>query len=210
MSLRRSFIFDAAKKLGAKFRTARDVAVMDRAIDEAEKKPVPSPSPGMASTRPALAAIVGTLAATSLFASIPEHEGIEYKAYRDIAGIWTICAGDTANVRSGMIETQEGCRQRLERQLIAHAKPVMACTPRLRESGRDWQRAAAVSLAYNIGVGAWCRSTADRRFDAGDWQGGCDAFLRWSKAKVNGQLRVVRGLARRRAEERALCLKGIA
>jgi lysozyme len=108
-----------------------------------------------------------------------------------------------------MVETPEGCRLRLERQLIAHAKPVMACTPRLGEPGRDWQRAAAVSLAYNIGVGAYCRSTVDRRFDAGDWRGGCNAFLSWNKARVKGQLRPVLGLTRRRQRERTLCLKGV-
>jgi lysozyme len=156
-----------------------------------------------------LTAIVGVVAATSLFATIPKDEGIEYKAYRDIAGIWTICAGDTANVRAGMIETPEGCRQRLERQLVAHAAPVMACSPRLREPGRDWQRAAAVSLAYNIGVGAYCRSTVDRRFDAGDIRGACNGFMAWNKARVNGQLRPVLGLTRRREREREICLRGV-
>jgi lysozyme len=156
-----------------------------------------------------LVAIVGAMAATSLFASIPKEEGVEYKAYRDIANVLTICAGDTYDVRPGLIETPEGCRQRLERQLVAHARPVMACTPRLSEPGRDWQRAAAVSLAYNIGVGAWCRSTADKRFDAGDWRGGCDAFLSWSKARVGGQLRVVKGLLSRRQREREICLRNV-
>lgn len=166
-------------------------------------------SGGITSRRGPLAAIVGTLAATSLFATVPQEEGIEYKAYRDIAGIWTICAGDTSNVRAGMIETPEGCRQRLERQLVAHAKPVMQATPRLSEPGRDWQRAAAVSLAYNIGVGAYSRSSVDRHFDAGRWRQGCDAFLLWDKAKVRGQLRPVLGLTRRRQRERELCLRGI-
>lgn len=156
-----------------------------------------------------LTAIVGAVAATSLLATVPKHEGLELKAYRDIAGIVTICNGDTKNVRMGMVETPEGCQRRLEAQLVAHAKPVMDCTPTLREPGRDWQRAAAVSLAYNIGVGAWCRSTADKRFDARDWRGGCDAFMSWNKARVGGVLRPVRGLTNRRNEERALCLKGL-
>lgn len=183
-------------------------------INSALRKPVEAtPAPSVSSTvsdalpgvKGTLAAIVGTLAATSLFTMIPKEEGMEYKAYRDIVGVLTICAGDTKDVRAGLIETPEGCRIRLERQLIAHAKPVMACTPRLSEPGRDWQRAAAVSLAYNVGVGAWCRSTADKRFDAGDWRGGCDAFLRWNKAGG----REIRGLTLRRQRERALCLKGL-
>lgn len=46
---------------------------------------------------------------------------------------------------------------------------------------------------------------AVRRFSAGNWRGGCDAFLMWNKAGG----RVVRGLSLRRARERALCLKGL-
>lgn len=160
-------------------------------------------------TKGALTAIIGAVAATSLFTTIPEDEGYKLAAYRDIAGIPTICMGDTRNVRMGMVETPEGCVRRLEAQLVAHAKPVMQCSPRLKEPGRDWQRAAAVSLAYNIGVGAYCRSTVDRRFDAGDWRGGCDAFLRWNKARVNGKLRPVKGLTLRRQREREICLRGV-
>ncbi len=171
----------------------------------AQAQPVRLPSRGAA-----LAAIVGSVAATSLFASIPEDEGYRLAAYRDVAGIATVCFGDTKNVRMGMRETPEGCMRRLESQLLAHAKPVMACTPRLNEPGRDWQRAAAVSLAYNIGVGAWCRSSIDKRFDAGDWRGGCDRFLAWSKARIRGQLRTVTGLLNRRKRERIICLRGVA
>lgn len=162
------------------------------------------------SGRGALAAIVGSLAATSLFATVPEDEGYRLTAYRDVAGIPTLCFGDTKNVRMGMVETPEGCMRRLEAQLLAHAKPVMACSPRLSEPGRDWQRAAAVSLAYNIGVAGYCRSSIDRRFDVGDWRGGCNAILLYDKARVRGKLQPVRGLTLRRQRERALCLKGIA
>lgn len=124
-------------------------------------------------------------------------------AYADIVGVWTICDGDTKNVRPGMVETQAGCRDRLERQLVAHAKPVLTCVPGLRD--RPNQLVASVSLAYNIGTRGFCRSTAARRFNAGNWRGGCDAFLMWNKAGG----RVVRGLVLRRERERALCLKGL-
>lgn len=157
-------------------------------------------------TKGALTAIIGAVAATSLFASIPKEEGTRLAAYRDIVGVTTICSGDTKNVRMGMVETPEGCRVRLETQLASFASAVMRCSPTLSEDGRDWPRAAAVSLAYNIGVAGYCRSTVDRRFDAGDFRGGCDAFLMWSKAGG----RVVRGLALRRERERQVCLKGVA
>lgn len=185
-------------------------AVLKAAREDAPTPHAPRPSDGLGSVKGPLVALLGTIAATSLLASVPEEEGVRLAAYRDIAGIPTICAGDTKNVRMGMVETEEGCQRRLEAQLIAHARPTLACTPRLTEPGRDWQRAAAVSLAYNIGVGAWCRSTADKRFDVGDWKGGCDAFLSWNKARVNGQLRPVLGLTRRRNREREICLRGVA
>jgi lysozyme len=125
-------------------------------------------------------------------------------AYRDIVGIWTICDGDTSNVRPGMVETPEGCERRLEAQLVAHAEPVLRCTPVLRN--RPDQLAAAVSLAYNIGSAAYCRSTVARRFNAGDLRGGCDAFLMWTKAGG----RVVQGLLNRRRDERSICMRGLA
>lgn len=180
-------------------------------VNSALKQPTTSvsnsfnPSEVISSKKGPLVAIVGTLAATSLFATVPQEEGLKLAAYRDIVGVWTVCNGDTKDVHPGLIETPEGCRMRLERQLIAHAKPVMACTPRLSESGRDYQRAAAVSLAYNVGVGAWCRSSADRLFDMGNWRAGCDAFLKWNKAGG----REVRGLTLRRQRERQICLKGL-
>ena len=96
------------------------------------------------------------------------------------------------------------CNARLERQLIAHAEPVLVCTPGLRDHPEEL--AAASSLAYNIGVSAYCRSTVDRRFDAGDFKGGCDAFLMWNKAGG----REIKGLTNRRRAERDICLQGAA
>ncbi len=175
----------------------------------------------------ALVALVGGPAAVLLFTNVPAEEsgrqvdaslqadgsvqvehraGAEHRtAYRDIVGVLTICDGDTKGVRAGMVETREGCTRRLEQQLIAHAEPVMACVPTLREPGRDYQRAAAVSLAFNIGVSGFCRSTAAKRFRVRDWRGGCDAFLVWNRAGG----KVVRGLTLRRQRERAICLRGL-
>ncbi len=127
------------------------------------------------------------------------------RAYADIVGVWTICDGDTKGVRPGMVETEAGCVKRLERQLVNHAKPVLACVPALQDPRRQNQLVASVSLAYNIGTTGFCRSTAARRFNAGDWRGGCEAFLMWNKAGG----RAVRGLTLRRQRERALCLTGL-
>jgi len=184
------------------------------------------PSPDI-SPKSALVTLVGASAAVALAVMLPHDEsgrkvdasvtpqgelvvrhvsGPQYlRAYADIVGVWTICDGDTKNVRPGMVETEAGCTRRLEQQLVAHAKPVLACVPALARPERQNQLVASVSLAYNIGTTGFCRSTAARRFNAGDWRGGCDAFLRWNKAGG----REVRGLTLRRQRERDLCLKGL-
>ena len=61
---------------------------------------------------------------------------------------------------------------------------------------------AAVSLAYNIGGKAFCGSTVARRFNAGDYEGACNAFLMWDKFRG----RTLPGLVARRERERLLCL----
>jgi len=85
-----------------------------------------------------------------------------------------------------------------------HLRGVLACTPTLTD--RRYQLAAATRTAFNTGVSAFCGSTIAKRFNARDWRGGCDAMLAWNKARVNGRLVIVTGLAKRRERERAMCL----
>jgi lysozyme len=118
----------------------------------------------------------------------------------------TVCWGDTSDVERGRVHSRAECERRLERQALAHTAPVLRCVPQLH--GREGPLIASASLAYNIGPNAFCRSTAARRFRAGDWRRGCDAFLAWDKARVNGRLLRLRGLANRRHAERAICLRG--
>jgi lysozyme len=179
-----------------------------------------------------LAAIVGLLSATMLLVETPKEEsgrtvqatvasdgtaavthvaGPQYLTpYLDIAGVPTACDGITKGVKLGQRYTEAQCAAMLEHELAVHAQGVMRCTPALAGNGRDPQRVAAVLLAYNIGVGAYCGSTVAKRFNAGHWRAGCDAFGMWNKARVNGSLRPVAGLTARRARERAICLRGVA
>src|SRR3954471_19384812 len=95
-----------------------------------------------------LVGIVGVVAAGILMTLIPSEEGTRYKAYRDVAGVWTICQGDTNNVHPGMVEDKEGCKTRLVSQLETRAPLILACTPTLAD--KPYTLAAAVSLSYNI------------------------------------------------------------
>lgn len=65
---------------------------------------------------------------------------------------------------------------------------------------------ALVSLAYNIGVGAFADSTVRRLHNAGDFAGAADAFRMWRKSA--GAVNPV--LVARREKERAVYLHGYA
>ena len=187
--------------------------------------------PATALKKGSLASIIGIAAAALVMTTVPEDEsgrkvdvkiaadgaatvthvrGPQYlRTYLDIAGVPTACDGITKGIRLGQVYTEAQCAALLERELVIHAQGVMNCSPGLQGEGRAYQRAAAVSLAYNIGVAGYCGSTAARRFNAGQYRAGCDAFMPWDKARVGGVLRPVQGLTNRRKRERALCLTGL-
>lgn len=76
----------------------------------------------------------------------------------------------------------------------------------LTRPARQYQFDAMVSLAFNIGVVAFAKSSVCRKFNAGDMIGAANAFLLWNKAGG----RVLKGLTRRREAERALFLEDVA
>lgn len=154
-----------------------------------------------------LAVLLGGLGfATLLGVTLDRWEGNELRGYRDIAGISTACRGVTGNgIVAGRLYTKAQCDALNDEAAARHVEGVLRCTPRLT----GYQLTAASALAYNIGVSAYCGSTAARRFNAGNLRSGCDAFLPWSKARVNGRLVVVRGLQLRRQAEREICLRGL-
>lgn len=157
-----------------------------------------------------LVSVVGATAAAILFAIVPKFEGVVNRGYLDPIGIPTKCSGDTHDVTLGRRYSDAECRASLETQLIAHAEPVLKCTPGLK--GRTYQLAAAVSFAYNIGTMAYCGSTTAKRFNAGDFKGACRAMNESDNGRaqwVTADGQVLPGLVKRRAEERALCERGL-
>lgn len=64
---------------------------------------------------------------------------------------------------------------------------------------------AWVSFTYNIGSTAFCKSTAVRLLNAGQYRQACDQMLRW--VYVNGNK--VQGLVNRRQKEHAQCISDL-
>src|SRR5574338_96084 len=137
--------------------------------------------------------------AWSAVEEIARSEGCRLKAYRCPAGQWTIGWGHTEGVRPGDAITQEQADETLRIDLSIFSESVKSM---LTRQASDNELGAMVSLAYNIGLGGFRKSTVLRKHNEGDLQSAARAFSLWNKSK--GQ--VLPGLTARRAREAALYL----
>ena len=135
---------------------------------------------------------------------IKRWEGCKLKAYKCSAGVWTVGYGLTS--RAGFIEvgpdtvlTQEEADWYLEKVVDDFSSKI---SPMITAPINENQFAAFVSLAYNIGVGAFQKSSALRRFNAGQIMEVPAAMRMWKKAGG----KVVQGLVNRREAEVKLFL----
>jgi lysozyme len=138
--------------------------------------------------------------AASTLVGIAVHEGYKEEAYIPVPGdVPTIGFGSTKNVHMGDKTTPTRSLVRLLEEVDSiYAQGVRRC---ITAPMYQYEFAASVSLAYNIGVQAFCGSTVAKRFNAEDYAGACAAFDMWNRQGG----RVLPGLVKRRAEERAIC-----
>jgi lysozyme len=150
----------------------------------------------MAIKRNAVAAL--SLSAAALV-GIATHEGYVGQAYRDIAGVWTIGFGTTEQVKAG--DKIDPVRA-LQRKMADVQKFEGALKRCVKVPLHQHEYDAFLSLAYNIGPGAFCGSTLVKRLNAEDYPGACREILRWNRAGG----RVVQGLVNRREAEYRQCI----
>lgn len=139
-------------------------------------------------------------------ALIRQSEGFRAKAYRDPVGIWTIGFGHTSaagppQVFEGLAITPEQGRKILARDVEMFALGV-AKALRAPVTGNEFS--ALVSFAYNVGLGAFQRSSVLQAVNAGDREAVPRRLQLWVKAGG----KVLPGLVKRRAAEAALFMKG--
>lgn len=138
---------------------------------------------------------------------IKRHEGCILHAYLDGGGVPTIGYGtiryaNGSPVEMGQVITQEQAENYLMYEAKAKSIKVDEYTKSVTLTQNQFD--ALVSLAYNIGVGAFRKSTLLRRIheDPNDSVQISDAFLMWKYD--NGK--VVDGLLKRRKDEVKLYL----
>ena len=130
------------------------------------------------------------------------HEGLRLNAYLCPGDVWTIGYGHTRTAKPGMTISEEEA-ERLLRADVSHFEEGVEKL--LTRSATDNQFSAFVSLAYNIGLGAFKKSTTLRRFNHGDIAGSAEALTWFNKS--NGK--ILNGLVKRREWERGIFLKNV-
>ncbi|MCP5432793.1 MAG: lysozyme [Alphaproteobacteria bacterium] len=138
---------------------------------------------------------------------IKTFEGLRLQAYQDAVGVWTIGYGHTRTARPGKQITESDAEDLLRQDLDGFEDAVSRL---VKVPLNENEFSALVSLTFNIGEGAFSKSTALKRLNAGDRKGAADAIEWWNKVRQGGQFVELRGLTRRRAAEKALFLKPIA
>jgi lysozyme len=138
---------------------------------------------------------------------IKKWEGLDLNAYPDTGGIWTIGFGNTINKDTGQPIKQGDkislatAERWLKMDVAEREKRIKAF---IKVPVSENMMAAMTSLSYNIGTGAFAKSTLLRLLNSGaDKKLVADQFLRWNKVKG----KEVKGLTNRRKAERELFLK---
>jgi len=129
-------------------------------------------------------------------------EGNVPETYLDPIGIPTVCVGHTgSDVKMGEKKTAEECRALLSADLQVAWEAQARCLVN-PEKLEPWTRAAFASFTFNVGVDAFCKSTAAKLLNQGNITAACTEMLRWTKAAG----KELKGLVRRRQAEYRLCL----
>lgn len=148
--------------------------------------------------------VLGSVLAASAVAApmIVKWEGWKTIAYRDPVAIPTVCAGVTEGVIPNRTYTDAECRQKTAEAEVKIGLAIAECLP---ADLPVETRAAFTSASYNLGPAKFCVSSMARHANAGDLRAACAALSLYTYAGG----RQLPGLVARRADERALCEKGL-
>lgn len=134
---------------------------------------------------------------------IKRWEGCKLKTYRDVKGVLTIGWGttDPRYAFDGNEITQAQADHLFMQDILKFQREI---TPLIRVEIAQGHWDALVSLAYNIGSGAFRRSTLLRLLNNGDYAGAQARFSRW----IYSGKKVYQGLVNRRADEARVFQEG--
>lgn len=145
-------------------------------------------------------AIAGIALSAAGLVHIVMNEGWRDTAYIPVPGdVPTIGFGTTEGVKLGDKITPPKALERSVEDIGKFEGAIKECV-KVPLYQREFD--AYTSLSYNIGSGAFCKSTLVKKLNAGDYVGACESILAWDKFK--GQ--PLKGLTKRRQAEYRMCV----
>lgn len=135
-------------------------------------------------------------------AMLKHFEGLKLEPYYCSAGVLTVGYGHTGpDVHEGVSITEEEAEALLRQDMETFEHAVLRKTKGVELTQNEFD--ALVVLTYNIGEGNFGESSVLRHLKAGDLNACADSFMKWVKARQNGELVPLKGLYARRGAERA-------
>ena len=114
------------------------------------------------------------------------HEGFTERAVQPVPGDeWTYGYGSTYKLDGSPVRPNDTISKPEARTLMEikvrdeYEAGLKRCAGHIPMAQGEYD--AAINLAYNVGVGAVCRSSIIKRFEAGDYAGGCAAILSFNR-----------------------------
>jgi lysozyme len=152
---------------------------------------------------------------------IKHHEGVRTKPYRCPALLWTVGVGhviDPNHIKVSFEErrnlpipdgwnrvlTIDEVDAILAQDLNRFERGVARLCP--ASLGSQGIFDSLVSFSFNVGLGNLQRSSIRMKTNRGEFEAAAEEFMKWTKAAG----RVLPGLVKRRQDERALYLSGVA
>ena len=130
---------------------------------------------------------------------IKSNEGCKLSAYQDQRGIWTIGYGHTGPcIGRGVALTQDQAERYFVDDIQRFSSGVSAL---VKVNLTNNQFSAFVSLAYNIGIGAFSMCSALHLANTGDLSDVPAHIMLYDKIEIRGSLVVSNGLINRRRAE---------
>lgn len=123
-----------------------------------------------------IAALTGaTMLGGAITGVIQHNEGLSLTAYKDSAGIPTICYGETKGVKMGQRATLSDCQKQLIQSAGEHAKALDGLPMQLSDAAL----LGALDFTYNVGVAGFNGSSVKRHLKSLDYASAAKAVLDW-------------------------------
>uniref|UniRef100_A0AB39C5Q5 Lysozyme n=1 Tax=Klebsiella phage P252 TaxID=3229729 RepID=A0AB39C5Q5_9CAUD len=123
-----------------------------------------------------VAALTGaTMLGGAITGVIKHNEGLSLTAYKDSAGVPTICYGETKGVKMGQRATLSDCQKQLIQSAGEHAKALDGLPMQLS----DVALLGALDFTYNVGVAGFNGSSVKRHLKSLDYAAAAKAVLDW-------------------------------